>query len=347
MSANEANKTSSKREKLKPLRINTLRYKSEPRQIRPCSNDFSGLVSSNPFDSQRIKFGNYQFTETLKKAIGDLIDYNVMQEKSGLQNKIDYYITPYNKTQNFKPSMEFEDKSKHCRNLSEKAQKDWKILSNFILNSEKQDFRRNLSMVNKNLYKELKDLAVTFLKTKPTNSESVKHGEVHHLKKLKRQTTIQKRHDFQKKIKESYETYERVSRKNLPNYSGDSLSKYSDTPDSEFKSKKRSISSGFQNLSFRNITEEGDKEVVSVISPLIKIMRDKKKNKEIKDMKRQQKIVNQNEFELKLMELAGPLLRPIKKNSSTSLLKTYNSVHQTPLPLSGKLLEVTEKPSIT
>jgi hypothetical protein len=93
---------------------------------------------------------------------------------------------------------------------------------------------------------------------------------------------------------------------------------------------------------------------MSVISPLMKIMRDQKNSKDRRDAKKQQKKLDQSEFELKLEELAQPLLKPIqtktksyvhpsKHNSQINVVQRLSStqvrsVSQVPFGQSEKLI---------
>ena len=111
---------------------------------------------------------------SLKPMIDALIDYNLLQNQSELQNKVDYFITPYNTWLDFKKSMQFEDKRSSCTNLDDIANKDWKLISNFILNTEKKDFRSWLGVANKELYLKVKELACT-IASKKTGNRNISH----------------------------------------------------------------------------------------------------------------------------------------------------------------------------
>ena len=112
-------------------KLHTMRYLSEPKSMRKGSKKFSDLIN-NEFNLNLDDFGF-----SLKSAISALIDHHIMQGKSQLQNKIDYYITPYNKDVNLKESMSFSDKLQNWSNFNDVAKKDWKLISNFILNNDK------------------------------------------------------------------------------------------------------------------------------------------------------------------------------------------------------------------
>lgn len=81
-----------------------MRYLSEPKSMRKGSKKFSDLINNE------LNLNLDDFGFSLKSAISALIDHHIMQGKSQLQNKIDYYITPYNKDVNLKESMSFSDK---------------------------------------------------------------------------------------------------------------------------------------------------------------------------------------------------------------------------------------------
>ena len=103
-----------------------------------------------------------------------LIDYNLLQNQSNLQNKVDFFITPYNTWLDFKKSMQFGDKLTTWRNLDDIAKKDWKIISNFILKSDKKDFRNWLGVANKELYDKVKNYAWT-IASKNSGNRNLSH----------------------------------------------------------------------------------------------------------------------------------------------------------------------------
>ena len=150
-------KSPGKRRTFKKQRQRTFKNYSEVRWTSEDINNLQDLLALDP-----LIFKNYfsNCGENIKQAVEGMIDYSLMKERSNLQKKIDYYITPYNKDQNFQEWMEFGEKFKKWRNLGDKAKKDWKIVSNFIFNTEKHNFRSQLSQVNQDLYGSIKKLAI-------------------------------------------------------------------------------------------------------------------------------------------------------------------------------------------
>jgi hypothetical protein len=322
-----------------------MRFKSEPREIGNGESEFSALFSN----SQLLL--NNNFSETLKAAIGEMIDYNLLKDSSNLQKKIDYYITPYNKELDFKQSMQFGDKLKNCTNLHEVAQKDWKLISDFVFKTDKQELRNYLSRANKDLYVKLKDIAVSLMhKRSPSQpkraAESVRNNTFHSLKAINKKTAISKRKMFQQKIQESFESFHRASRKEMPPLGSETFIKCVDTTDSSFKSTTAEyLAPKATTIDLRKCESEQTQDVVSVISPLMKLLRDKQESQERKEIKKQKQLERHNEYEFKLEEIAQPFLKPQKKISKSSLLKKDDVITQTPFKITQKLLSVNEKGS--
>lgn len=92
-----------------------------------------------------------------------------------LQSKIDYYMTPYNKTIHYDKHMDF-DSMKGIVNLEEKGDRwtssnKWEKLMKFITQEEKNTFRHSLSSINKGLYLELNNMIKKEVKRKLKNME--------------------------------------------------------------------------------------------------------------------------------------------------------------------------------
>ena len=77
-----------------------------------------------------------------------------------LQSKVDYYITPYNKTIQVDKHMEFGEKSSNFRkeSLEEFSENKWGKLMNFITKAERNVFRHSLHSINNGLYLELHNM---------------------------------------------------------------------------------------------------------------------------------------------------------------------------------------------
>ena len=147
--------------------------------------------------------------------------------------------------------------------MNDKARKDWKMISNFIFNTEKQDFRSQLNQVNQDLYLKIKDLALKMVNKRLTSPPK-------------------RRAESQKKFK--------IVKKEIK------INIREVTRDSEESDDYR---------------EEKDYDC-SVISPLIKMVRNKTDTKRERDLKRQMRAKEKHSFENELEELAHPLLKPIK-----------------------------------
>jgi hypothetical protein len=93
--------------------------------------------------------------DELSKHIEDRINMEVLLDQK-LQEKIDYFISPYNNSIVIKPFVEYPPSPKDA---SEAALQDWKKISQFILLSKKQDFREALARLNQEFYGRLKKLA--------------------------------------------------------------------------------------------------------------------------------------------------------------------------------------------
>ncbi|CAI2387562.1 unnamed protein product [Moneuplotes crassus] len=157
MSESILTETSNKRiHKLK--RGRSTRNNSELRYIQSSLKNLHTILGS---ENELFDKCNGTQDQTLKKAVENAIDAHLSRDNNILK-KIDFYITPYNKTQQFQESMSFGDKYKFCKTLDDKAQKDWKMVSNFVLNPTK-DFRAKLNQYNPNLYGSIKKLALKLM----------------------------------------------------------------------------------------------------------------------------------------------------------------------------------------
>lgn len=72
-------------------------------------------------------------TESIFKVVKDFS----MLPKKPLQDKIDFFITPYNKGIALRRHMEFEDKKKRSTSV------EWKVMADFILNENISVFRKS------------------------------------------------------------------------------------------------------------------------------------------------------------------------------------------------------------
>ena len=92
-----------------------------------------------------------------------------------LQSKVDYFISPYNKTLHCNKSMEFEDQHKmiqEAQSSEDPSNKKWKKMMEFIVNQEQKVFRHSLNSINNRLYIELNKMLKISDKKKKTEEEA-------------------------------------------------------------------------------------------------------------------------------------------------------------------------------
>ena len=203
------------------LKLNTMRFVSEPRSIKI---DNESLIGA-PVNERHTKGDEHDFNDTLKPAISAFIDYNVAHGSTDLRKKIDYFITPYNQGLDWTQSMIFNDKTTNWKNLKDVARKDWKIISNFILKSTRRDFRGKLSSINTDLYDNLKDLAWNIIGLKspnalPKNSESNRNSNILKFRGVRKLWSGKKSH-IKKGLQESFAIFQKISSKELPLFLND------------------------------------------------------------------------------------------------------------------------------
>lgn len=102
------------RNRFKRLRMNTVYFKSDDKRRQfSIPSSLVEFVKANKKEFQIFNLSKEDLGYSFNKTISELIDFNVLQKQSKLQNKIDYYITPYNPDINVKESMQFGDKAKN------------------------------------------------------------------------------------------------------------------------------------------------------------------------------------------------------------------------------------------
>ena len=100
------------------------------------------------------------FSKPKRRWTSELKNYSQLPN-ARLQSKVDYFITPYNRTIQISKHMEFEDikellnQADTKRNLGENK---WGKLMNFITKAEKNFFRHSLHSINNGLYLELHNM---------------------------------------------------------------------------------------------------------------------------------------------------------------------------------------------
>eukprot|EP00345_Euplotes_harpa_P012346 CAMPEP_0168333372 /NCGR_PEP_ID=MMETSP0213-20121227/9573_1 /TAXON_ID=151035 /ORGANISM="Euplotes harpa, Strain FSP1.4" /LENGTH=167 /DNA_ID=CAMNT_0008337693 /DNA_START=76 /DNA_END=579 /DNA_ORIENTATION=+ len=113
-------------------------------------------------DTRRISKKSNLFLKS-KAAVGSLADINDIMDKSeakrhlnynifpnkDVQKKIDYFMTPYNKSKPIQKHMNFDEESptqiKPTKNM-------WNKISDLIFSKDKKDFRKTLLSINSNFY---------------------------------------------------------------------------------------------------------------------------------------------------------------------------------------------------
>lgn len=145
---------------------------------------------------------------TIQSLISDFIDYNVFQNKSSLQDKVDFYITPYNPKTQLNTSMQFVNDEGDYQTL---AKQDWEQVAKFILKTDKKEFRKALGSTNQHLYKQLKGLAQKVLVSKQKNKKKECSSSLLPSTKLRKGSIKnQMRKRFQSKIQQSFENFKQI-----------------------------------------------------------------------------------------------------------------------------------------
>jgi hypothetical protein len=75
----------------------------------------------------------------------------IFSPKRVSRNKLEYLVTPYNRTLNVRKHMSFKEGSKEVSK--------WKVLSDFVLKENKDVLRRSLVQINNALYVEFENVA--------------------------------------------------------------------------------------------------------------------------------------------------------------------------------------------
>jgi len=100
-----------------------------------------------------------------------------------LQSKVDYFISPYNKTLHYNKSMEFEDQHKMIQEVQsseDPSNKKWKKMMEFIVNQEQKVFRHSLNSINNRLYIELNKM----LKTANDNKNTAEEAQIKKIEEI-------------------------------------------------------------------------------------------------------------------------------------------------------------------
>lgn len=105
-----------------------------------------------------------------------------------MQRKIDYFITPYNKTLHYDKHMRFDEKAQHLNrsiDFSDSSNHEWTRLMNFVINEEKNIFRHSLVSINNGLYLEINNMISDEaqrrkkVKTECRNEDSIQLPDAH------------------------------------------------------------------------------------------------------------------------------------------------------------------------
>lgn len=108
------------------------------------------------------------FSRPKRRCTSELKNYNQLPNAK-LQSKVDYFITPYNRTIQISKHMEFEDIKQLLNQADTKENlgiNKWGKLTNFITKAEKNFFRHSLHSINNGLYLELHNMIKREVKKK-------------------------------------------------------------------------------------------------------------------------------------------------------------------------------------
>ncbi|CAI2359424.1 unnamed protein product [Moneuplotes crassus] len=111
--------------------------------------------------------------EGLNSVQERLTALNAVSNKK-LQEKLDLMITPYNSGLIYKRHMEFLDHPTQYYaeyDHTARSSSEWKLLSNFVLNEDKDTFRKACQNINKGLYSEIEKIS-KWIKDKENKSQS-------------------------------------------------------------------------------------------------------------------------------------------------------------------------------
>ena len=81
------------------------------------------------------------------------LNFNLLPD-SKTQKKMDYLLTPYNKSKNIQKHMWFEDDEIETDSLSNQKV-SWNTISKLILSKNKKNFRKTLLWINNKLYDDI------------------------------------------------------------------------------------------------------------------------------------------------------------------------------------------------
>jgi len=194
------------------------------------------------------------------------------------------------------------------------------------------------------MYDKLKELAVaeigkSSLSSSRKDSSSVRNQPLLRMKTKKNSngfipakknlSSSWKRSEFQEKINRSYQSYQRISRKDLPFGERSSLSVESGWAPPKSNRDPKIL---------KCITIKENDDIESVISPLIKIMREKLEKKEKKELKKQMKI---NDKKMNIIKLAD-----LNPQSDSKNLKDESSKLKYKIKTPMKSFDKTSNPEI-
>lgn len=123
-------------------------------KIENMEDSDSATLSSPTPKARRSKFGLVKRTRfsschlvpakviDKKSKLSALIDYNILQGKADIQEKMNFYYSAYNSSLNVEKHMKFDSPlGSPSKPIEKRAKKDWKLLANFILKEDKNEFR--------------------------------------------------------------------------------------------------------------------------------------------------------------------------------------------------------------
>ena len=123
------------------------------------NESFADLLSNAPLMKLKTKrYSNFKSKlriplqrKKTSKIMENLKKYTVVPTEN-MQEKIDYFFSPYNRKLNFSKFMKFEE------------EQSWIELTDFILKEDKDIFRKSLNSINNGLYLELENVAKNRIK---------------------------------------------------------------------------------------------------------------------------------------------------------------------------------------
>lgn len=104
------------------------------------------------------------------KRVEDFKKYELFPDKK-IQDKIDLFFSPYNRTTNLKRGMNFEEEQNEDQDADPGSpEKKWQKISELILNQDGNFLRKSLRVLNKERYDHYAQVSQTMKRIKPRQS---------------------------------------------------------------------------------------------------------------------------------------------------------------------------------